>query len=660
MPWRPLPRIAFGVCIYPFQPSSPADLPLEIGDELYIIEQGGKDGSWYRGYLVAPPSLLAGLTCIKGQTLEARVFSGIFPRVCVEIREVLGEERHRSQADDVQSRISAATGKGVRASHGSLPANGILTPTRSTTPEPPTARASHHTLKHSSRPDMAGDGPAIPVSRLHKAKSLRLTKRVSGQTIRSEASIPMLPMSPLSATSRDPDAPRPPAPVPMLKIGDETPTSAQEPLVDEIASCLREWHSTKLHELLLARRYNTLEKMSTLVQRLDTSRRQLLHKVLTDQELRALRETTVWDLVNGNKMLSGEVVVRSPSQRGRILTGDDSPIEVTRLQSVMSLLNENPVPPSDDHIPHHLLIEFPQPFGELSSPKTIAVHLCSKSPGGSIRPVSEVHAINVSASHGTAPEGNMRTLFVDIGSSDIGEGSGAGTQLYVAFKVIVNEPLRPPVTNNNYARESTASSGGFTGSQIGSLKGRRSLMWGKGGNRPGTSEMRPIAEEKDAGGAQAGRPPTRSEKMVKRTVAAGIVRVDQLIKQDTEAEQELTLWSPCPIPSEEPLDHDPTWDNVIKEVIASNSGEYKKYTFPKPVKVFVKPFSDPDADALIKKTPTLLQNISQTRKIGFIGAPSKPRSDIYLTLTEAALPRHAFLAHPKSGIVPRRYPARSR
>jgi hypothetical protein len=304
----------------------------------------------------------------------------------------------------------------------------------------------------------------------------------------------------------------------MLKIGDETPTSVQEPLVDEIASCLREWHSTKLHELLLARRYDALEKMSLLVQRLDTSRRQLLHKVLTDQELRALRETTVWNLVDGNKMLSGEVVVRSPSQRGRILTGDDSPIEVTRLQSVMSLLDENPVTPSDDHLPHHLLVEFPHAFGELSSPKTIAVHLCAKSPGSPIRPVSEVHAINVAATNGAAPDGNMRTLFVDIGSSDIGEGSGAGNILYVAFKVIVNEPLRPPVNNNHHPREST-STGGFTASQTGTIKGgRRSLMWGKGGTgtggRPSTAEMRPIAEEKDAGGDPNSRPATRADKMV--------------------------------------------------------------------------------------------------------------------------------------------------
>jgi dedicator of cytokinesis protein 3 len=49
MPWHPLPRIAFAVATYPFVATSPADLPLELGDELYIIEQGGKNGEWFRG-----------------------------------------------------------------------------------------------------------------------------------------------------------------------------------------------------------------------------------------------------------------------------------------------------------------------------------------------------------------------------------------------------------------------------------------------------------------------------------------------------------------------------------------------------------------------------------------------------------------------------------
>lgn len=659
MPWRPVGRIAFGVCIYPFQPSSPADLPLEIGDELYIIEQGGKDGSWYRGYLVAPPSLLAGLTTVKGQTLEARVFSGIFPKCCVEIREILGEERGRSRQGDLAGRTS---GKGT-GPHASVQTNGILTPDGS---------ASSTPAKHKSLKDALGSAPAIPVS---KADALRLSRHKSALTLRSEAtSQPQLPLSPMSIGPRDPNAPKPPAPVPMLKIGDETPTSAQEPLVDEIASCLREWHSTKLHELLLARKYGTLDRMSNLVQRLDTSRRQLLHKVLTNQELGELRERTVWDLVAGNKMLSGEIIVRNPAQRGRILMGEDSAIEITKLQSIMSLLPSKPTSPPDEHGVHHLLVEIPHALGELMSPKTIAVHLCSKKPGEPLQPVSEVHAINLSAQTGAAPEGNMKTLFVELGSADFGEGSGAGSQLFVVFKVIVNEQLRSPVAQTAAApatpRQSESHSGApFNLSQMGSMKGgRRSLMWATVNRRKTDSELtknapveeRPASTSTDRAlpadnrpktGEQ--RPPTREQKTVKRTVAAGIVRVDQILKQNTEIEQEVTLWTPATYAyMDEQAEHDAVPDALVKEILSSATGEYRKYTFAKPVKAFAKVFTDDDAEALIKRTPTLLQNISETRRIGFAGAPSKARSDIYMTLTEAFLPKHAFLAHPKSSTTP--------
>jgi dedicator of cytokinesis protein 3 len=628
--------------VYPFQPSSPADLPLEIGDELYIIEQGGKDGSWYRGYLVAPPSLLAGLTSVKGQTLEARVFSGIFPRCCVEVREVLGEDRARGRPEE--------GGMQGKASHSELHTNGVLTPTGSI-----------------SSPS-GSFAPAIPVLKSKSEKAL--ASRASRMTAKSETSQSQsqshLPISPASIEPRDANSPRPPAPVPMLKIGDETPTSVQEPLVDEIASCLREWHSTKLHELLLSRRYSTLDKMSTLVQRLDTSRRQLQHKVLTNQELGEVRESTVWDLVNGNKMLSGEVVVRSPQQRGRILTGDDSAIEITKLQSMMSLLNERPRTPPDEHIIHHLLVDLPHPLGELSSAKTVAVSLCSKTPGAPLRPVSEVHAVNLSAQTGAAPEGNMKTLFTNLGSTDLGEGAGAGSHLYVVFKVIVNEALRSPIahTHSPSAPRSSTSSRpeGLNTTQMGSLKGgRRSLMWTqmqrsrKDSDSSIRTESRPSTHNRDTPEPTSNppRPVTRDQKTVKRTVAAGIMRVDQVLKQNLEVEQEVVMWTPAQFATpEEHTDHESKWDNLVTELLSSPTGEYRKYVFAKPMKVFAKAFQGTDADALIKATPTLLQSISQTNRIGFAGAPSQPRSDIYLTLTEAFLPRHAFLAHPKSGTVP--------
>ena len=229
MPWRPIP-LSYGVAIYPFQPGgSSAELPLQIGDQLYVIEQGGANGGWYRGYLVAPPSLLSTLTTDHhgGFVADTRVFSGIFPKSCVEVREEL--------------------------------ARGV------------------------SRPGSRASSKAV--------------------------------------------ADKPPAPVPMLKIGDET-TLSPEPLVDEISSCLREWYLLQLPSLVLERQYDLLHRVNEIVTKLEYARRQLLNDVLTEFEKTGLREEAVMNLVRVSKMLSGEIIVRDHT--GRLLTGDDSAVEMSK------------------------------------------------------------------------------------------------------------------------------------------------------------------------------------------------------------------------------------------------------------------------------------------------------------------------------------------
>ncbi|KAH7065056.1 hypothetical protein B0J12DRAFT_780474 [Macrophomina phaseolina] len=658
MPWRPLPRIAFAICTFPFQPSSPADLPLEIGDELYIIEQGGKDGSWYRGYLVAPPSLLAGLTSSKGKTLEARVFSGIFPRCCVEVREVLGEGRPAAEADerrkDYFQGLLNADGQGSDAEQ---PANGVITPDESTSTSPATGK---------SQP-AATNNLGLALTPSDKKRESVLLRHGSSKANGEHSPGFFLPLSPVSVASRDPNAPRPPAPVPMLKIGDETPTSLSEPLVDEIASCLREWHSTKLHELLLGRRYGTLDKMTTLVQRLDSSRRQLLHKVLTKKELEAVRETTVWDLVTGNKMLSGEVIVRSPSQKGRILTSEDSAIEITRLQSMMSLLDERPVQAVDEHVLHHLVVTIRHFSGEIKPPTTLCMYLCSKAPGAAAQPLSEVFSVDLISQEGVVAavaEEKMKSLFVDLSSFDLGEGAGAGTSLYVVIKVLTNEAVRTSTptqsaTNSREASQSPAPNGLQHANSV--KGGRRSLMWGTKRKESDPGEKPPrlntaatnngAARPSSEGQGQNCRATTPKEgKTVKRAIAVGALRVENLAKDQTETEQEVTLWSPSQ-PLDEISEETDSWDDLITELSPSVTGRYKKYPFMNRLHVHMKSFAHSDAEALIKKTPTLLHNVTQSKKIGFSGAPTKPRSDIYLTLSEPFLPRNCFLSHPKNGSV---------
>ncbi|KAL5391989.1 hypothetical protein PMIN02_006343 [Paraphaeosphaeria minitans] len=680
--WRPLPRIAFAICTYPFQPSSPADLPLEIGDELYIIEQGGKDGAWFRGYLVAPPSLLAGLTSVKGQTLEARVFSGIFPRCCVEVREVLGEGKTTPTPTHTHTHThtpTADTTEGAeQRSNGARnhDINGLITPTGSTGATPPSKASVSH-ARGTSRPDTVSLLPSSAARSLSRRRSTKNRAGSHGSQWSARADHLQqlaLPLSPVSPTSHDPTAPRPPAPVPMLKIGDETPTSTQEPLVDEIASCLREWHSTKLHELLLARKYSTLDKMSGLVNRLDQARRQLLHQVLTHKELDQVREATVWDLVAGNKMLCGDVIVRSPSQRGRILTGDDSAIEVTKLQSMMSLLDGRPVPHVDEHNLHHLFVTFKRVSSNVAhNGAQISMHLCHKAPGAAAIPLSEAYSFDLTARDGTPVTlagDKLRSLFVDLSSTDIGEGAGSGSSLYLVFKLLTNEPIRPVVSpKDSLSRDGTPpGTSGVQPSQVGSIKGgRRSVMFGSKRKesthsstssvdlRTGSSVDTTRSESRDGrpGSAAVTKPRSNSkdQKTLKRVVAVGVYRVDQLVRSRSEADQNIDLWS-VPQALDEISEEDVGWDDFLNEIYPSPNGKYTKNSPAKHVTVHLKAFAHCDAEVLIEKTPTLLHSIKPSRKIGFSGAPTKPRSDIYLTLSEVFLPKNAFLAHPKTGTVP--------
>ncbi|KAJ2896312.1 putative sh3 domain-containing protein [Zalerion maritima] len=636
MPWQPLPRIAFAVATYPFAASEPADLVLEIGDELYVIEET-PDGQWLRGYLVAPPSLLSGLTSTKGQTLEARVFSGIFPRSCVEIREVLGdadfEDEDNDDARDAQDGPESRRTDGDSGKGGLAPAD--------------MKRKKHQKIRSGSP---------------KRRKDLTVSSSQLGRL-----SVPV---------KRDPKAPRPPAPVPLLKIGDETPTSEDEPLIDEIASCLREWHSTNLHELLLSRKYSKLERLSQLVSTLNFARQQFLHNVLTAHEYSQLREKTVWDLVRVNKLCDGEVIVRDPSERGRVLTGNDSVVELTKLQSIMSLLHEPPHPSVELTALHHLLVDVRAFAGASSEDTTLVMHLVTKEPGGQLQALSENYIVHVpGGTMGTlGRHAQIRTLFTDLLSTDIGDGPAATADLYLVVKIRASQEVvagKPLSRSGSMAISKPFSSHreDKTPASSGGKSMRRSLMWSGKGARAAFSRgssshkldsVTEHAEERpqtDRQASQDGPPPstadskksrTNSEQMpppqmmADRTVGAGALKLNNVMKQGEEVEHVVSIWSPSArYPTQEYGDD---WDDFVKEIIDSETGHYEKSRRAERLQVHLRPFNNPDADALIKATPTMLSGICRTNKMGFSGAPTKPRSDIYLTMDEAAMARQTLLS----------------
>ncbi|KAK7756447.1 Deoxycytidine kinase 1 [Diatrype stigma] len=621
MPWQPLPRIAFAVATYPFTTEGDNELPLEIGDELYIIEETS-DHQWLRGYLLAPPSLLAGLTSVKGQTLEARVFSGIFPRSCVEIREVLGDEVDEAP-DDSNSPIGGEGSPRLGSDSGK---SGVVTQERN----------------HQGR-----------------------IKKSNGAT---QDTIPRF--------KREPGAPKPPAPVPMLKIGDETPTSMSEPLVDEIASCLREWHSTNFHDQLLERQYTRLEKVAQITQNVDLARRQFLHDVLTTHEYDVLREKTVWNLVKGNKLCGGEVIVRDPKERGRILTGDDSVVDITRLQSVMSLLDEPPQPQVEPTALHHLLVDVKSFAGPSNEPTTLVLYLVSRSIGGTVTALSESYIIDV-PSGGTmgevAKNAQMRTLFTDLSAVDVGNVPSADSELYLVVKVLTAQQIilggKPPSRAGTHPQPNTPFSKDKPSSSGGNNKAsRRSIMWGstrsafsRGGTkldslseqpeeRPATSQSqsrdggRPPSTAGSRGPRSSMDGPQLTQMTANRMVGVGVVKLNPIMKQEEEAEQVVAVWSPSAQLGSEKQDHNHEWDGLVCELLNSKSGQYEKSRRAERLQVHMHPFNNPDSDALIKSTPTLLSGIGKTSKMGFSGAPTKPRSDIYITISEALLARQNLLS----------------
>lgn len=677
MPWRPLPRIAFAVATYPFSASSPADLPLELGDELYIIEQGGADGSWYRGYLVAPPSLLAGLTSVKGQTLEARVFSGIFPRCCVEVREVLGDVNSEEKVNSYGLNNGEAAYLNTNGGPHRGPTSGSRNGVRHSLSRNGSLRTKNSFTNEESPQDSGiGNGFSRSPSQRNpeKLNSQVAKRKISQRSAGSRRSLgSSLPITPGSASPRVPSQKRPSAPVPMLKIGDETPTSFSEPLVDEIASCLREWHSKNLHELLLTRRYSVLERISDLVYKLDLSRRQLLYGVLTPQELHERREKTVWDLVSGNKMLSKEIIVRDPAKRGRLLIGDDSVIEMTKLQSTMSLLDNPPIPQQDPINLSHLMVDV-KSFAKSGVHMTaINISLYSRKTGGPPKQLTESFAMDVPSQEvfsKVAALGKFRTLFTDLSSSEIGEVAGSDAGLYLVIKVQVNLPVestmagdsrKPVLLERNLSPP--ASDDGMSSKSPSIKAGRKSMLWApkhlgsirhrgqqdsRSSHTAHSIDSLPTSRPKTQENA---RPETRpGPQFIKRNVGVGVLNIKQLLGHGKTVEAELSIWSPAG-PSIDVQNVREEFDQLTRDLMTSRNGHFVKCDTLDHIRLSLHAFESPDAHALIIKTPTLLQNISRTPKIGFPGTPITARSDIYLTLSEAFLPPQALLSHPERGTV---------
>ncbi|CUA66609.1 Dedicator of cytokinesis protein 3 [Rhizoctonia solani] len=285
MGWEPLPMLLYGFAIHPLSaslpiahdrvsslgpprieldaipehaPRNPHLARLDVGDEIYAFEVWREGGgcTWYRGYIVCTSNTPAAPAPPDPSPAQSTIL-GIPP------------------AQDTTTVI-----EDPQVTIGIFPATHVHI-----RDELPDAEGRLATLIAQTQPH--------PRSGFHMA------------TLQEE------PDSPAQVQEKS-EAPRP-----TLKSGDETALGLVEPLVDEIASALREWHA-RLFTYLAKRDYRTFTSVREHIDALHLGRRQLLLGGMSSEEAGALRRECVMRLVRGNVAQGLDVLVRHPAGGGLV------------------------------------------------------------------------------------------------------------------------------------------------------------------------------------------------------------------------------------------------------------------------------------------------------------------------------------------------------
>jgi dedicator of cytokinesis protein 3 len=129
---------------------------------------------------------------------------------------------------------------------------------------------------------------------------------------------------------------KPLPPRPSLKSNDETASGAVQPIVDEIASALREWHML-MFQYLAHRDYQLFRTVREHIEALHLGRRQLLAHTLSDEETANLRRDCVARLVSGNIVQNLDVIVRHPNGGGLVTVDVEGDIDTRNWMSAVRM-----------------------------------------------------------------------------------------------------------------------------------------------------------------------------------------------------------------------------------------------------------------------------------------------------------------------------------
>ncbi|KAL1687532.1 hypothetical protein GGG16DRAFT_127866 [Schizophyllum commune] len=341
--WEPLPLIVYGYAKYPLSPSrrdtrvssrsrlstvtetSSTDertnsdvVSLEVGDEVYAFEKytpRGKevDGVWYRGYVVCTtrrPPVTWSLSPNGASTSKVplrneetqQVFIGIFPDSHIYIRD------HLSDAEGRLTELAASmNGQGAHSITGRGSSLG-------------------HAPSRSISSSVGSPAESFMTWAKDKSSLASLRELPEDGTLDMARPLRYNPASSLRSASPTESQMKPLPPRPSLRTGDDTVSGAFQPIVDEIASAMREWHTLMFHHL--ARRdYRLFHIVRGHIDALHLGRRQLLAQTLSAEETINMRQECVLRLVAGNRVQDLDIIVRHPTWGGLVTTDVEGEIE---------------------------------------------------------------------------------------------------------------------------------------------------------------------------------------------------------------------------------------------------------------------------------------------------------------------------------------------